>query len=81
MAERIQLAYERVEPVERIGLASSDQYVTLIGRANLKIQIRTSRNGSITVRDTPVWILKEKMEEVLLGDDVLIRLGIDVHEQ
>ena len=81
MANQAQLEYDDLKPPRKIPLASCESTVTLIGVATVKIDIHVGSERTITVRDTPIWILKEDMEEALLGDDVLVRLGIDVREQ
>lgn len=81
MADQIQLEYRAVKPAEKLGLAGGDHCVSLVGKTKARVEIVLNTNGSITVRDTPIWVIAEAMDEVLLGDDVLSQLGINVHEQ
>ena len=81
MAKEAQLEYKDLKPPKKIPLASSYQSATCIGEVKVRITIHVGEERTITVRDTPIWILKDDMDEALLGDDVLVRLGIDVREQ
>ena len=81
MAKEAQLEYDDLKPPRKIPLASSELSATLIGEATVKIDIHVGDERTITVRDTPIWILQDDMDEALLGDDVLVRLGIDVRVQ
>ena len=81
MADDNQIEYETMAQAEKIGLASSDLHCTLIGKATKRLDIRMHNKGTITVRNTPIWIIREDMDEALLGEDVLIKLGIDVGKQ
>ena len=62
MANQAQLEYDDLKPPRKIPLASCESTVTLIGVATVKIDIHVGSERTITVRDTPIWILKEDME-------------------
>ena len=78
MAKEAQLEYEDLKPPKKIPLASSDASVNMIGEVRVRLEIHMGSSDTITIRDTPIWIIEEDMEVALLGDDVLVRLGIDV---
>ena len=78
MAERSGIKVETLNKPVMIELASSDHKVEVIGKSNVTLEINTNVNGIITVRQTPILIMKNDMSEVLLGEDLLKRLGIDV---
>ena len=81
MADEAQLEYDDLKPPRKIPLATSESSVTVIGEVKARIDIHVGEERTITIRDTPIWIMREDMDEVLLGDDVLVRLEIDVREQ
>ena len=81
MAERASLAIDYYEQPKMAELAVSDSQAKILGKAVCTIVLGTGVSGSVTVRNTPVLVLEEKMEEVLLGDDLLNRLGFNVRKQ
>ncbi len=68
---------KRARPL-KISLASSDYSVEVNMEAKATIEIVSLGRVNICVRNVPIWIMEEDMEKVLLGDDVLKKLGIDV---
>lgn len=80
MAMQSNVKINRLETPLQVGLASSDHVVAIIGNSVTTICIKTNHNGNIVIRNTPVWIMDDAMDEVLLGDDLLKKLGIDVYQ-
>ena len=75
------LAYEKNTKGTRAVTVATDQSVNIIGMMTKQVEIRMGTYGNITVRNVPIWVIEEDMNEILLGEDVLKRLGIDVHDQ
>ena len=69
MARAANLKVTPVVPAERIAVASSDVAVHLVGKATIRLEIITGGNGTISIQKTPIWVIKETMNEVLLGED------------
>ena len=78
MAKLAQIEFQPIVPPKKVPLVSPEQFANVIGEATVKLAINTKVNGKIIIRNVPVWILEEPMDEVLLGEDVLLRLGISV---
>jgi hypothetical protein len=58
-------------------MAVSDQQVTTLGTAMTNLCILTAK--PIWIKRAPIWIVDHPMNEVLIGEDVLLKLNIDVH--
>ena len=80
-AKMVQLDFVAPTETKYLGLATSTKKTKLVGEAVVRLEIVTANNGTITIRDAPIWIIEDDMDEILLGDDILVRLGIDVFDQ
>ena len=80
MAAKAKLVVRPLNEPIQVNLASSDHVVQISGEATTFVAINTKVNGKIYVRNVPIWIMDNEMDEVLLGDDVLKRLGISVKQ-
>lgn len=81
MAECCGMVVQRSEKSETISLATSELTVTVVSEVSATLEIKPGAGSTaIVARNVPVWILEERMDEVLLGDDVLKLLGINVEE-
>lgn len=61
-------------------MESSNFLVEVKKVSTVTLEISTQGRVNIEMKNVPIFILEEEMEEVLLGDDVLKKLGINVGE-
>ncbi|KAL3914448.1 MAG: hypothetical protein SGARI_000114 [Bacillariaceae sp.] len=75
------IEYKLLDKAKRAVTVANEQSVNIVAELVEQIDIRMGSNGNITVRNVPIWIIEEDMDEILLGEDVLIKLGINVRDQ
>lgn len=76
MAEECGLKWQG--SAEEMQMASSEFVVHTLGRCVTDLHIMTSTKGPLVVKRVPVWVIEQDMDELLLGDDLLRRIGINV---
>lgn len=66
----------------RLEMASSKYSVSTIGHTTTELTLmKEGKKGRIIVKRTPVWIIEDEMEELLIGEDLLKVLGINIGEE
>lgn len=77
-AEAAGIDIEFLDTPQICTLATEGAVGTIIGECKTTLELSTQVSEKVLVRNVPIWITKEKMPQLLLGNDLLRVLGIDV---